>query len=74
MTRAGNNLWDGLNPQPASKTQVIQGSIEASNVSGVTEMAAMLKVQRAYEQIADLMSRQDELRSEAVQKLGSLSA
>ena len=34
----------------------------------------MLKVQRAYEQIASLMSRQDELRSEAVQKLGSLSA
>ena len=74
MTRSGKNLWDGPNPLPNSKTQVIQGSIEASNVSGVTEMATMLKVQRAYEQIASLMSRQDDLRSEAVQKLGSLSA
>lgn len=74
LTRAGNNLWNGPDPQPASNTSVIQGSIEASNVSGVTEMATMMRVQRAYEQIADLMSRQDDLRNEAVQKLGSLSA
>ena len=74
MTRAGNNLWDGPNPQPNVNTTVIQGSVEQSNVSGVTEMATMMKVQRAYEQMADLMSRQDDLRNEAVQKLGSLSA
>jgi flagellar basal-body rod protein FlgF len=74
MTRAGNNLWNGSNPQPNTHTSVIQGSIEASNVSGVTEMAQMMRVQRAYEQIADIMSRQDDLRNEAVQKLGSLSA
>ena len=74
MTRAGNNLWDGPNPQPNVNTTVIQGSVEQSNVSGVTEMATMMKVQRAYEQMADLMSWQDDLRNEAVQKLGSLSA
>jgi flagellar basal-body rod protein FlgF len=74
MTRSGNNLWDGPTPQAATQTSVVQGSIEQSNVSGVTEISNMMRVQRAYEQIADIMSRQDDLRNEAVQKLGSLSA
>ena len=74
LTREGNNLWAGDNPLPATKTDVIQGSIERSNVSGVTEMANMIRVQRAYEQIATLMQQQDDLRSTAVQKLGSLAA
>ncbi len=47
MTREGDNLWSGGNPQPNQSTEVIQGSIEQSNVSGVTEMAQMIRVQRA---------------------------
>jgi flagellar basal-body rod protein FlgF len=52
----------------------VQGSIERSNVSGVTEMAQMIRVERAYQQIADMMQRQDDIRSSAIQKLGSLAA
>jgi flagellar basal-body rod protein FlgF len=74
MTREGNNLWAGANPIAPTQTTVVQGSIERSNVSPVTEMAQMIRVQRAYEQLADLMSRQDDLRNTAVQKLGSLAA
>jgi flagellar basal-body rod protein FlgF len=74
LSREGNNLWSGGMPLPNQNTQVVQGSIERSNVSGVTEMAQMLRVQRAYEQMASLMSRQDDLRTSAVQKLGSLAA
>lgn len=73
LTREGRNLWNGQNPTPATSTDVVQGSIERSNVSGVTEMANMIRVQRAYEQLADLMSKQDDLRNNAVQKLGSVS-
>ncbi|MDR3471964.1 MAG: flagellar basal-body rod protein FlgF [Devosia sp.] len=72
--REGNNLWSGSNPAPATTTQVVQGSIERSNVSGVTEMASLIRVQRAYEQLATIMQRQDDLRSNAVQKLGSVAA
>ena len=61
MTREGNNLWAGGTPKANTTTQVMQGSIERSNVSGVTEMAQMIRVQRAYEQIADIMSKQDDL-------------
>ena len=69
--REGNNLWSGSNPAAATNTQVVQGSIEHSNVSGVTEMANLIRVQRAYEQLASIMSRQDDLRTTAVQKLGA---
>jgi flagellar basal-body rod protein FlgF len=74
LTREGNNLYAGTSPLPATATTLIQGSIERSNVSGVTEMAQMMRVQRAYETITNLMSKQDELRTAAVQKLGSLAA
>jgi len=74
MKREGNNLWSGSNAVPATATDVVQGSIERSNVSGVTEMANLIRVQRAYEQLASIMSRQDDLRTTAVQKLGSQAA
>jgi flagellar basal-body rod protein FlgF len=74
MTKEGGNLWAGGTPGPNVSTRVIQGSIEKSNVSGVTEMAQMIRVQRAYQTLADLMSRQDDLRNNAVQKLGQLAA
>ena len=74
LTREGNNLYSGVDPLPATETQLVQGSIERSNVSGVTEMAQMIRVQRAYEMIAQLMSRQDDLRTSAVQKLGDMAA
>lgn len=74
LTRQGNNLWAGGTPLPNRLTQVVQGSIERSNVAPVTEMAQMIRVQRAYEQLATLMSRQDDLRASAVQKLGTMAA
>lgn len=73
LKREGSNLWSGQGAQPATNTTVVQGSIERSNVSGVTEMTQMIQVQRAYEQLATLMQQQDDLRNTAVQKLGSLS-
>jgi flagellar basal-body rod protein FlgF len=74
LVREGNNLYSGGTPVAATATDLIQGSIERSNVSGVTEMAQMIRVERAYQQLADIMQRQDELRTSAVQKLGSLAA
>jgi flagellar basal-body rod protein FlgF len=74
LSREGNNLWSGVNPTAPKDTQLVQGSIERSNVSGVNEMAQMIRVQRAYEQLATLMQQQDQLRTNAVQKLGSLAA
>ncbi|MGV8833060.1 MAG: flagellar basal-body rod protein FlgF [Devosia sp.] len=70
LTREGNNLYTGGTPTNATNTRVMQGFIEKSNVSGVTEMAEMIRVQRAYETAASLASKQDDLRRSAIQRLG----
>lgn len=74
LDRAGANLWTGGIAIPATNTQVVQGAVERSNVSGISEMTEMIRVQRAYQNIASMMERQDELRRSAVQKLGDLAA
>jgi flagellar basal-body rod protein FlgF len=74
LAREGNNLFSGGEPLAAASTRVIQGAIEKSNVSGVGEMTEMIRVQRAYQSIASMVQRQDEIRRSAIQKLGSLNA
>ena len=44
LAREGNNYYSGPAGQPATQTKIVQGSIERSNVSGVTEMADMIRV------------------------------
>lgn len=73
-TREGDNLWAGADPVAAINTRIIGGAIERSNVSGVTEMAQMIRVSRAYQSLASIMQRQDELRSNAIRRLGDMSA
>ena len=74
LTREGNNLYAGGTPTAAINTRAMQGFIEKSNVSGVTEMAEMIRVQRAYESAASLASKQDDLRRTAIQRLGDANA
>lgn len=72
--RAGDNLFRGGTPLPSESTRVVQGAIERSNVSGVSEVTEMIRVQRAYETIASLTQKQDEMRRSAIQRLGNLNA
>ncbi|MEQ1769467.1 MAG: flagellar basal-body rod protein FlgF [Devosia sp.] len=74
LARTGDNLFSGTGAVAATGTRVVQGSIERSNVSGVTEIAGMIRVQRAYASIASMMQRQDEVLRGAIQRLGSLNA
>lgn len=74
LTREGNNLFAGGVPVPATNTSAMQGFIERSNVSGVAEMAEMIRVTRAYESAANLAQKQDELRRSAIQRLGDANA
>jgi len=72
-TRQGNNLWAGGDPQIATQTRVVQGALERSNVSGIAEMTEMIRVQRAYQSVASMQERQDEMRRNAIQRLGTLA-
>jgi flagellar basal-body rod protein FlgF len=74
LAREGDNLYSGGTPVAAVATRVMQGAIEKSNVSGVAEMTEMIRVQRAYQSIASMIQRQDDIRRSAIQKLGSLNA
>jgi flagellar basal-body rod protein FlgF len=75
LAREGDNLFVGGTPMPAATaTRVVQGAIEKSNVSGVAEMSEMIRVQRAYQSVAAMMQRQDDIQRAAIQKLGTLNA
>lgn len=74
LLREGDNYYSGPASNAPVATRVMQGSIERSNVSGVTELTTMIRVQRAYQSLASLMQKQDELRSTAIQRLGEVRA
>lgn len=61
-------------PQPAETAKLRQGVYEKSNVQPVTEITRMIEVQRAYESVARMMARDDEMRSDAIDKLASVPA
>jgi len=74
LTRLGSNLFAGGTPRAATNTRVMQGYVEGSNVSGMSEMTEMIRVTRAYESIASLAQKQDELRRSAIQRLGDANS
>ncbi len=73
LAREGDNLFSGGEPKAASDTRVVQGAIEKSNVSGVIQIAELIRVNRAYQSLASLSKRQDELRRSAISTLGNLA-
>ena len=74
LVREGENLFVGGTPGANQGTAVLQGHVERSNVSGVAEMAELIRVTRAYESVASLAQKQDELRRSAIQRLGDTNA
>lgn len=74
LTREGDTIFAGENPIFDNDSRVIHMAVEQSNVSGVAEMTEMIRVTRAYSSIANLQQRQDELRRDAIKKLGNLNA
>ena len=71
LENAGANLFaTKAQPEPALQSRVQSGFIERSNVSPVVEISRMIEVTRQYQNIANLMSRTDESRRSAIQKLG----
>ena len=74
LVREGDNYFSGPAGNAPVTTRVMQGAIERSNVSGVTELTTMIRVQRAYQSLASLMQKQDDLRNTAIQRLGDVRA
>lgn len=71
----GSGLFTSADPsKPATDSSVVQGSLEQSNVSAVTEMTQMIKIMRSYEQASGLISKEDDRRTEALTKLSKTTA
>jgi flagellar basal-body rod protein FlgF len=64
----------GITPQADTKSQIVQGSIEKSNVRGVVEMTRMIEITRSYSQVAALLQQQSEMRTSAISKLADVPA
>jgi flagellar basal-body rod protein FlgF len=72
LKKEGASLYSTTQQPNAVETPVIaQGSLEESNVQPVLEVSHMLDVMRAYQTTANLTQSQEELKRNAIDKLGS---
>ncbi|MCB1476161.1 MAG: flagellar basal-body rod protein FlgF [Rhodobiaceae bacterium] len=77
LTPVGASMFqaeDGASSAPADQARLQQGAIEGSNVKPVVEITRMIEVQRAYQTLAQMMARTDEMRRDAIGQLANVPA
>ncbi len=71
--KVGDNQFTAASARPASASATVhQGFLEASNVSVVKEMVAMIAVTRAYETDQKMAQAEDEATGHAVSEVGKV--
>lgn len=75
LTESGDGLYStNIAPLPqAENTQVIQGTLERSNVQAVVEMTRMIDVSRQYQMNQTILQNDHERIRNAIGKLGRIS-
>jgi flagellar basal-body rod protein FlgF len=75
LNNVGANLFSSTEAaQAAPEARVQPGAIERSNVKPVLEMSRLMDVSRSYQSIASMISKMDELRRSAIQRLADANA
>ena len=75
LNPAGNGLYETTaNAIPATKTSVIQGKLEGSNVQAVVEMTRMIEVHREYQAVQNMMNNEHERLQTAARRLARTQA
>jgi flagellar basal-body rod protein FlgF len=75
MQAEGAGLYSSSQaPSVAENSSVIQGALEQSNVEPVSEMSQMIKIYRSYEQTSNMISQDNQRRSDAITKLAKTTA
>jgi len=59
-------------PSPSTKSKVVQGALEKSNVRPIIEMSRMIEVSRSYAMIANLLQSQGDLHKASIQQLADV--
>jgi len=66
------NAPAGMPAGPSTKSVVVQGALEKSNVRPIIEMSRMIEVSRSYTMIANLLQSQGDLHKGAIQQLSDV--
>ena len=75
MQPVGNGLYSTTQEeQPAENSSVVQGALEQSNVSAVTEITQMIQIMRSYEQTVNLIGQENQRLDDAITKLSKTTA
>lgn len=69
MQKEGETLYTAAEVQPAVNYQVIQGSLEQSNVNAIRQMIEMINLSRSYETNQKALTAHDETLGKAVNEL-----
>ena len=71
LSRVGGTAFrSSVEPVPVEAPRLRQGALEGSNVEPVAEIARMIAVSRAYEQMQGLMEDSDQRTRETIRRLG----
>ena len=72
LNRVGSTLFSAEDAQQiaADNAKIVQFSLEGANVDAISQISQMIEVQRAYDQLANIMREQNDLRETAIQRLG----
>lgn len=72
LEKRGDNLFlnTGGAPLRLEQPNVLQGTLEQSNVNGVREITTMIEIQRSYASVTRMLSDLEDLRRRSVERLG----
>ncbi len=75
LKKAGGSLFTTDEaPKVAEEARIVQGMLEKSNVSAITEMTRMIQTMRAYESASKASERSHDLTVKAIERLGRTQA
>jgi flagellar basal-body rod protein FlgF len=69
LVKEGELLYNGATVKPATNFQVVQGSLEQSNVNAIREMIQMINITRSYDANQRALIAQDEALKRAANDL-----
>lgn len=75
MQKTGNSMFETTEePKPATRSALLQGQLEGSNINAVKELTRMIEVQRSYEAVKGMLDREAERQRTTTQRLGRPNA
>ncbi|MEQ8332934.1 flagellar basal-body rod protein FlgF [Nisaea sp.] len=72
--RGGSTFETTERPRPAEDSELLQGHLETSNVSAITELTRLIDIQRSYESVKNMLDQEAERLRTSVRKLGTTTA